>query len=268
MKRAAIVVTVLLMLLLTVTSCETTGINTGQLNLVSSAEEVKLGSELSGEIEKQERVLNNPALTGYVNGIGQRLAAQSGRADVSYTFKIIDNDEQINAFALPGGPVYVYTGLLRSADSEAELAGVLGHEIGHVAARHATEQLTKKYGYFLVAQIVLGQDPGATTALARDIVGNLGMLKFSRNDEIEADRLGVRYMYATGYNPNAMITFQQKLGRLHSQNPNRVLNLLSTHPLSQDRITAIKSEMATMPAGKPVDYYADRYKQIVGRELK
>lgn len=268
MRRSIRLIAFLISVLLIAPACATTGINRGQLNIVSTEDEIELGKNLAVEVEKEQTVLNNPALTQYVNEIGQRVAAQTDRPDVPYSFKVIDNDEEVNAFALPGGPIYVYTGLLKYADNEAELASVLGHEVAHVAARHSAEQLTKAYGFSLVAQIILGEEPGVTAAMARDIVGSLGMLKFSRDDEIEADRLGVRYMFQAGYNPNAMTSFQKKLGGLKAGSPSRVLNLLSTHPLSQDRVNAVRQEIATLPPGRKVEYYPERYKEVIGRELK
>lgn len=268
MRLSIKLIAFLLSLLLISTACETTGINAGQINIISTEDEIELGRKLAVEVEKEQPVLNNPALAGYVSEIGQRVAGQSDRRDVPYSFKVIDNDEEVNAFALPGGPIYVYTGLLRLADNEAELASVLGHEVAHVAARHSAEQLTKAYGFSFVAQIILGEEPGATAEIARDIISSLGMLKFSRDDEIEADRLGVLYMFRAGYNPNAMTSFQKKLGGLKSSSPSRVLNLLSTHPLSQDRIDAVRREIATLPPGRKVDYYPERYKEMMGRELR
>jgi len=261
---AAVVTTCLLVLC----GCETLNLDLGQLNIISTDEEIRLGKSLAVEIEKEQTVLDNPALAKYVSEIGTRVAAYSERPDIPYSFTVIDNDDSVNAFALPGGPIYVYTGLLRHAGNEAELAGVLGHEVAHIAARHSTEQLTKAFGYSLLAEVVLGKDPGATTAIARDIIGSLSMLKFSRNDEIEADRLGVRYLFQAGYSPNAMSSFMQKLGELQTQSPSRVLNLLSTHPLSNDRLNAIRQEIATLPPGRKVEYHAERYKEIISRELK
>lgn len=267
MRNPIVHIAFVMPLLLVATSCATTGINAGQINLISTEEEVKLGENLAVEIEKEQPVLRNPAITRYVSEIGKSVAAQSERQDVPYSFKIIDNDDEVNAFALPGGPIYVYTGLLKYAENEAELASVLGHEVAHIAARHSTEQLTKTYGFYMVAQIVLGEDPGAIAEIARDIVGSLGMLKFSRGDEIEADRLGVHYMFQAGYSPNAMTSFQRKLGKLGSGSTSRAMNMLNTHPLSQDRVMAIKEEIAKLPPGIPVQYHAERYKGIVGRHL-
>jgi len=268
MKHSARLTVFLLLLMVISSACATTGINMRQINLISSEEEVNLGKNLAVEVEKEQKVLDNPALTSYVNRVGQKVAAQSDRRDISYSFKIIDNDKEVNAFALPGGPVYINSALLKSAENEAELAGVLGHEIAHVAARHSTEQLTKQYGLTLLTQIVLGENPGATAEIAGNMLGSLGMLKFSRNDEIEADRLGVRYMFQAGYSPNAMLRFQEKLGELQKQSSSRVANLLSTHPLSQQRIDAVKQEIAKLPPGRQVEYFTEEYRAIVERELK
>ncbi len=255
-------------LLLVAASCATSGINAGQINFISTEEEIRLGKSLAAEIEKEQPVLRNRALTKYIGEVGKRVAARSGRQNVPYRFKIIDNDDEVNAFALPGGPVYVNTGLLRYAENEAELASVLGHEIAHIAARHSTEQLTKTYGFYMLAQIVLGENPGAVAEISRDIIGSLGTLKFSRDDEIEADRLGVHYMFGAGYSPNAMLSFQKKLGKLSSESPGRTLNLLSTHPLSEDRVRAVGEEIAKLPPGRPVQYHTDRYRRIIGRHLE
>jgi predicted Zn-dependent protease len=262
-RRIALLLVFLLPIL---SSCETTGINARQINIVSNEEEVRLGKNLAAEVDKEHPILEDPLLTAYVTRIGQSVARHSDRADVPYSFKVIDNDKEINAFALPGGPVYVNSGLLKAAENEAEVAGVLGHEVAHIAARHSTEQLTKRYGFAIVAQLILGKDPGLAAEIGRDIVGSLGMLKFSRDDEIEADRLGVRYMYRAGYNPEAMVSFQEKLARLQSGKSSRVLSFLSTHPMSQNRIDAIKQEIAALPRGKDVGFYAERYRKYVIQE--
>jgi predicted Zn-dependent protease len=256
----------LLPMSLSLASCATTP-GGPSLNFVSKPEEIRLGKELSTKIEQQESVLQNPVLEQYVSEVGQRVARQAGTPEIPYSFKIIDRSE-VNAFSLPGGPVYVYTGLLKIVDNEAELAGVLAHEVAHVAARHATEQLTRKYGVELVTEVLLGQNPNVAAQVAGDIAGSLGLLKFSRTDEIEADRLGTEYLFRAGYNPTAMITVHEKLAALQKTNPSLVLNLFSTHPISQSRIDAIAEEMAMFPPGANVGYYTERYHDTVDRELR
>lgn len=266
MLRKVKITALLMPLLLLSASCATTPGGGPSLNLVSQQEEIELGRKLSAEIDQQEPLVTDPVLTQYVNEIGQRVARQTGTTDTPYTFKVI-NSKEVNAFSLPGGPVYVYTGLLEFADNEAELASVLAHEVAHVAARHATEQLTRTYGLQLITDILLGSNPSVTTQTASNIAGSLGLLKFSRNDEIESDRLGAQYMFNAGYNPTAMITFHQKLSKLQKSNPSAVLNLFSTHPMSQSRIDAIASEIGKFPPGRNVQYYTERYHQIVDPEL-
>ncbi len=268
MKRIPMIMCFIIHVALFATGCETMGVNVGQINLISPEEEVQLGKNVATEVEKEQRVLQNPALTSYVNEIGRRIVAQTGRTDIPYTFKIIDNDKEVNAFSLPGGPVYVNSALLKYADNEAELAAVIGHEVAHVVARHATEQMTKAFGFQLLAEVALGQNPNAAAKMGADIAGSLGMLKFSRNDELEADRLGLHYMFNAGYSPNAMTTFLEKLGKLEKERPGSVTTLFSSHPMSQQRVDAVRSEIALLPPGRKVDYYAERYRDVVRRELR
>jgi predicted Zn-dependent protease len=256
----------ILALLLLINSCATTGGGPG-LNIISPQEEIRLGKELSAEVDKEQPILNDPVLERYVTEVGERVARSSNRPDLPYSFKIIKNEE-VNAFSLPGGPIYVYTGLLKFADNEAELASVLAHETAHVAQRHATEQLTRTYGLQVVSSILLGQNTPLAGQVAGNIAGSLGLLKFSRNDEVEADQLGTEYMFRAGYNPTAMIIFHRRLEKLQKSNPSAVLNLFSTHPMSQARVDAIAAEIAKFPPGQNVGYYPERYQQIVDRELK
>lgn len=251
--------------LLLILSCATMG--GPKLDIISPQEEIQLGEKLSAQVDKEQPILHNAALTQYVTEVGERIARNSDRPDLPYTFKIVKSDE-VNAFSLPGGPVYVNTGLLKFADNEAELAAVLAHEIAHVTARHATQQLTRAYGLQLVSDILLGKNAPLAAQTAGNIAGSLGLLKFSRNDEIEADRLGTEYMFRAGYNPTAMIDVQRKLGKLGKSNPGKVMNFFSTHPMSTARVDAVAREIATLPPGRNVGYYSERYHAIVDRELK
>ena len=140
-------------ILLTVSGCATTGINKGDINLITSSEEVAMGKEFAAEIETQYEIHDDAELTAYVQSVGGRVAAVCHRKDIEYHFAVIDNDE-MNAFALPGGYIYIYTGLMRSLDNEAQLAAVLAHEVGHVTARHSTERLTAMYGAQIAASLI------------------------------------------------------------------------------------------------------------------
>jgi len=226
--------------------CATTGINRGQMNIISTDEEVKLGQEMSVEVAKQYPIYNNAAVTAYVQAVGDRIVQNSDRKDIAYHFAVI-NKNAVNAFSLPGGYVYAYTELMKAADDEAELAAVIAHEVAHVAARHSTERLTTQYGYQFIAGLLLGQNPNATAKLITDLAATGGFLKYSRDDEHEADRLGAKYLYAAGYDPQAMVDFLDKLKALEANEPTKFETWLMTHPAMSDRLARVKTEVAGLP---------------------
>jgi len=226
--------------------CAATGINKGQVNIISSADEVKLGQEMSVEVAKQYPIYNNATVTAYVQAVGDRIVQYSDRKDIPYHFAVI-NKKEANAFSLPGGYVYTYTDLMKAAGDEAEFAAVVAHEVGHVAARHSTERLTQQYGYQFVASLVLGQDPNTTAKLIADLAATGGFLKYSRDDEFEADQLGARYLYAAGYDPQAMIDFLEKIRALETSEPSKFETWLMTHPSSSDRLTRVRAQIAGFP---------------------
>jgi hypothetical protein len=202
----------------------------------SKEKEMQIGRQLAAEVEQQAKMVDDPVITEYVNRVGQNIVLHSD-AKVPFTIKVIDSDE-VNAFALPGGFFFVNRGLILAADNEAELAGVMAHEIGHVAARHAMENQGKgtllQYGMLAgmifgggIASTVLQNTAGITQALA--------FFKFSRGAEEEADRLGVQYLYAAGYDPTAMSTMFEKLASQNKKKPGTLSKLFSSHPQSIDR---------------------------------
>jgi beta-barrel assembly-enhancing protease len=207
------------------------------LDFYSLEREQLLGKELAGQVEQSAKLLHDPVITEYVNRIGQTLVRNSD-ARVPFTIKVIDNDE-INAFALPGGFFYVNTGMILAADNEAELAGVMAHEIAHVAARHATKNATRSeiFNLLSIPLIFVGGPAGYA---ARQVVGlamPMSFLKFSRDAEREADLLGLEYQYASGYDPEEFVRFFEKL---HMQEKEKKRGLLAkafaTHPMTGDRI--------------------------------
>jgi predicted Zn-dependent protease len=226
--------------------CATLGINKGQMNIISSDDEVKMGQEMSVEVAKEYELYNNATVTAYVQSVGDRIARVSDRTDIAYHIAVVKKDE-VNAFTLPGGYVYLYTGLMNDADDEAELASVIAHEIGHVAARHATEQLTAQYGYELVAGIVLGNDPNSAAKIIADMAATGGFLKYSRDDEFEADQLGAKYLDAGGYDPKGMVDLLEKLKSLESSEPSKFETWLSTHPPTSERLARVEAEIAAFP---------------------
>ena len=214
----------------------------------STEKEVRQGREAAAEVDRQAKFIEDPLITEYVNRVGQNIVLHSD-AKVPFTIKVIDSDE-VNAFALPGGFFYVNKGLLLAADNEAELAGVMAHEIAHVAARHAVENQAKasllEYAA-LGASIFLGGIPGMIYQNTAGI-GLLGIfLKFSRSAEEEADKLGVQYMYAAGYDPGAMATMFEKLEAKNKKKPGFISRAFSTHPAPPDRRASALALAARFP---------------------
>jgi predicted Zn-dependent protease len=219
---------------------------------LSESQEVELGQEAARQVERQQPILRDSQVTSYLDSIGQRLVRSSKRRDISYTFKVV-NSSDINAFALPGGFVYVNRGLIEAADNESDLAGVISHEIGHVVGRHSAEQM-KKAGIanlgLGVLEAILGARSGAAAGLAQvgsQIGASAAFMKFSRDDEREADRLGVRNLYDAGYNPAGMVTFFEKLGDLRKSQPSKLETFFSTHPNPTERASNISREIRLLP---------------------
>lgn len=218
----------------------------GGMNFYSIDKEIGLGKELAQNVEQQAKLFNDPVVNEYVNRLAQNLVRHSD-AKVPFTVKIIDNDE-INAFALPGGFFYINVGLLMAAENEAELAGVMAHEIAHVAARHATKNATKHEIWNLasIPLIFLGGPAGMAVKNLVSVAVPMSFLKFSRNAEREADLLGVQYQYAAGYDPAAVVNFFEKLTAQEKQKKNFIARAFSTHPMNDDRIKRTQQTMSTM----------------------
>ena len=213
------------------------------LDFYSLDREVALGHQLSFEVEQQARLVTDPVITEYINRIGQNLVRNSD-ARVPFTIKVLDNDE-INAFALPGGFFYVDSGLILAADNEAELAGVMAHEIAHVAARHATKNMTRAQIWNLasVPLIFIGGPVAFAISEVAGLAVPLGFLKFSRDAEREADLLGLEYDYASGYDPEAFVEFFEKLKVNEKKKQSFVAKAFATHPMNADRIKAAQDEI-------------------------
>ncbi|NUM53319.1 MAG: M48 family metalloprotease [Candidatus Hydrogenedentes bacterium] len=240
-----------------------------RLNLLSTEEEIQLGEKMSAEVEKSEKTLNNAAIQTYVRKIGERLADQSPRQDVPYAFTVIDNPEVVNAFALPGGHMYIYTGLMKICDNEAQLASVMAHEIGHVAAKHHGETLTRQMGYQVLADLILGpSSPQRQRALAQ-LATNAVAMHFSRDQEHESDRIGMDILFRAGYKPEAMVDFMRKMAQYEQENGGgrqpRFLQFFASHPATTDRIANLDALVQRYPLDlrNQSPTYFDRYKANV-----
>src|SRR5580658_2301769 len=208
----------------------------GKVNFYSLEKEIALGKQLASEVERQAKIINDPVVAEYVNSVGQNLVRNSD-AKVPFTIKVIDSEE-VNAFALPGGFFFVNSGLILKADNEAELAGVMAHEIGHVAARHGTRQATRgeiaQLG--MIPLIFMGGWTGYGIYQAASVLVPVGFLQFSKAYESEADLLGLEYMYKAGYDPTAFVDFFEKVQSQEKRKPGTMSKVVSTHPPTEDRI--------------------------------
>ena len=222
-------------------------------NWYSTDWEIRMGHQYSAEIDKSAKFITDPVVTEYVNRIGQNIVKNSD-AKVPFTIKVIDSDE-INAFALPGGFFYVNSGLILNADEESELAGVMAHEIAHVAAHHAAREMTRmNYAQIgTVPLIFLGGMTGYELYEASSIAVPMTFLHFSREFETQADFLGIEYMYRAGYDPQAFVAFFEKIQALEKRKPGIISKAFSDHPQTPDRIEHSQAEIAQYLPAK-LDY--------------
>ncbi len=215
--------------------------------LVPREQEKQLGLQVKQELEQKQGVqyVDDPQVNGYVQEVAGKILAQAkkDRPDVTWTVKVINDPKTVNAFATPGGYLYVYSGLLLAADDTAQIAGVLGHEAGHVVARHSARQMVDAMGLQAVTAMALGKNPGAVSQVAAALAGQGTMLANSRADETEADEYGARYAAAAGYDPRGISAFFQKLLQGEGQQPGWAA-FLSDHPATPDRIRHVNDYIA------------------------
>jgi beta-barrel assembly-enhancing protease len=235
----------------------------------SVEKEVNLGRQLSAEIDRQAKLIDDPVITEYINRVGQNIVLHSD-AKIPFTIKVIDSDE-VNAFALPGGFFYVNKGLILAADNESEVAGVMAHEIAHVTARHAVENEAKgmlaQIG-LIAGSIFLGGIPGAVLQNTAGLGLGAGFAKFSRDAEREADKLGVQYLYAAGYDPGSMSTMFEKLASQNKKKPGFFAKTFSSHPQSVDRLEASKALVARFPEREEYVLNTSEFQRVKNRLLR
>ena len=242
-------------------------INAHQINFYSLNKEVALGRQLAADVDRQGKFIEDPVVTEYVNRVGQNLALHSD-AKIPFTIKVLDSDD-VNAFALPGGFLYVNKGAVLAADSEAELAGVMAHEIAHVAARHGVEQASKMTlaNYAMIPLIFMTGGLGYLAYQAAQIGVPLTFLKFSRNVESEADKLGAEYLWASGYDPNNFLSFFEKLEKKEKHKPGTLSKLFGTHPPTPDRIVKVRDLLARFPDRDEYTVSTSEFNRVKSRLL-
>jgi beta-barrel assembly-enhancing protease len=217
---------------------------TGAGNWYSLESEIRMGREYARNVDSQVKLLDDPSVTEFVNRLGQNLVRNSD-AQVPFTIKVIDSEE-VNAFSLPGGFLYVHSGLILAADDEAELAGAMAHEIAHVAARHATRQMTRSQlaSLLSIPLIFVGGGAGLALQSITRLVVPLSLTKFSRTFEAEADYLGIEYMYEAGYDPQALVSFFEKVQAQEHGKAGRLARAFASHPQTADRVKKSQAEIA------------------------
>src|SRR5579872_645418 len=221
------------------------------VNFYSLEKEIALGKQLAQEVERQAKIIDDPVIAEYVSRVGQNLVRNSD-AKVPFTIKVLDSEE-VNAFALPGGYFFVNSGLLLKAESESELAGVMAHEIAHVAARHGTRQATRGalINYASIPLIFMGGWTGYAIRQGAGLAIPLGFLTFSRGFESEADMLGLQYMYKTGYDPTAFVDFFEKIQSKEKKKPGTMAKIFSDHPPTDARIRNSQKTIQDILKAKP-----------------
>ncbi|WP_412069000.1 M48 family metalloprotease [Rubrivirga sp. IMCC43871] len=245
-------------------TCASDSVNRGDLNLVSLDDEWALGQELAAEVDAQITIVPDKEVQLYVAALGAALAAETELADRAWTFTAVA-DPAVNAFALPGGHVYVHAGLIAAAETEAELASVVGHEVAHVAARHSTERMVKAQGLSVVAGLVLGNDPGLVRQLVAGLIGQGALARFSRSDEREADELGLAYLVDAGFDPDGQAAMFETLVTLREREPGLFEQWFGTHPIGEERVEQALEAAAAMPEGGTRD--SDRFRAAKARVL-
>ncbi len=249
------------LLLILILACVTTGPGGKKsLILIPTSTEVQIGKEVVKDVESTEKVLNNTQVQNYVNKIGQKIAKVCDRKDIKYKFKVLDSDE-INAFACPGGFIYVYKGLLKIMDNEAQLAAVLGHEVGHVVARHSIKRLQAVYSYSILMEVALGDKMGKTARQMVDAATGLILLGYGRDNEYEADNYGILYEKKAGYNPKGMIQLFNKFKKMEGKPPSTFEKLFRSHPPAKDRIGNGNKQIQKI-GGTDLPYFENEFAAI------
>jgi predicted Zn-dependent protease len=245
-SRRALLQGAMLALLLWTAGCAQFGAFSDSLFMMSPEQEVQFGQKTAAEVDKQTKPLTDPMVADYVQTVGQRLWKFAPKGDIQPHFFVIQ-DKELNAFAIPGGNIYIQSGLINAAEDEAEMAAVVAHEMGHVYYRHGARQVSRATSLSVVEQILLGTEGGQAAQLVSGLLGQGVMFNYSRDAEREADAVAVQTLYRAGYDPKAMGTFFQKLLKTYGESKGPVSTFFATHPPTSERIRNVNMQVGQLP---------------------
>lgn len=242
MKSARLII---IFAILVTLGCGSTS-TTPHFNMISVEDEWQLGAQMSHDLASQLQFANDPEALTYLRNMGERMVSQSSLATEPWDFQIVKNDE-VNAFTIPGGHVYVNTGLIKAAHSASELAGALAHEVSHGVLRHGTQEMSRQFGINILANAALGKNPSTYQQVLAQVISGGATAKFSREQEKEADDLGVKLMHGAGYDPAGMANMFRTLLAEQKARPSAVQRFFATHPLTEDRIKDVEAQASKLP---------------------
>ena len=234
------------------------------VNIFTDAEELQFGKEFVAQHEQKIKLYRDPVVTNYINDLGQSLVRHSKRNDIPYTFKVVDT-KGVNAYAVPGGFIYIHLDLIRTAKTESELAAVLGHEIGHIVGRHSMKRLTQVYGIEILKQLILNEDSSELKKLVTEVLAAGLLFRYSRDHERESDAYGVQNVYDAGIAPEGAAAFFETLRAMQRSEPSTLEKFLRTHPVPSERVLNVRKQINGLPPKSGLRTDSVQFQQIKRR---